>query len=102
MPTNRIKIDVPGPGTSRAVIEVDGHRLRGVVGVDVKIEARNAPPTVTVTLLASVVEMTLAGARLHLDDRIHQSMLILGWTPPPDGADTEALADPRGLGDPQD
>jgi hypothetical protein len=74
------KINLTGSGSG--TIEVDGQHLHGVRSLTLTSEAGNRP---TLTLELRLYDIsTMAEAIILVPDDVAETLVALGWTPPPE------------------
>ncbi len=76
--TAKLRLDSAGTGT----VEVNGQRLRGVRGLTLTSEVGEVPQLTLELLLHDI--STIAEARVLIDDATAETLVALGWTPPPE------------------
>lgn len=85
----KIHTDPTTPGASS--FEVNGQRLRGVRGYAIHWEPGCLPQ---LEIDFAIHELDVNGdMQLHIPDRVRDSLIALGWTPPANN--TEEAADAR-------
>lgn len=73
-----------GPG-GKGEVEVNGERLRGVVGVRIDHDVSMAYPAVLVWFDATKVDLDVPEADVKITPKTRSLLIAQGWTPP-DGA----------------
>jgi hypothetical protein len=78
----RLTLDGAGQGT----VELDGEPLRGVRGVTLSADVHHLP-VLTVDVGLREVELMSGDTEVLVSEAAAESLLRLGWTPPPSPAE---------------
>lgn len=82
----RHTVQLASTGDITAQLLVDGHDISNITtSVQLTVDARQER-RMTVELSAFPVDVVLSNAQVDLDQRIHDFLVRLGWTPPPEEA----------------